>query len=941
MQKTTSTLLLFLCLTLKGFGQEANLDYTLKAIPVPELGSAAINTKGQVAGIAFIDGHPVLHMWLPRPDYDLEAGVHSWPVPEELGGATFGILTKVSGFADNGTVLIENFFGSFRTSGYMYFQHGSFFPMFGWSTSNPYAYVPINISNSGIIYTTTDLIPNAALVNNHFGIRTEGPGVVSQTYAGEVLQTQSPNGPGNYIQAQGLRRGNSNGVHVAGDWIRDWSSEVFERFIPGTWDGRFVDRTPPGTTTRFAAIDINDKNQVLLVENGPPVPRAFVFLPERDYNLETAGYHEIIFADDVTPPGRLTRISGSGDIYRAGVGPLFYSLTKNDLLSADSLAMGSGIAVDAILQINDLGQLLIRGEDGTDGSNTFIISPNIVATVKVEPEQVEVGETFYLDVNITNTSDRPYTLTGVLGSSFKVFGTALAGLEQIVNPPGGPLEPGKSFQQKFSWKSSKSGKISFALQAVGFYSDQTQTLTPELRSNEVLIAPQGDLLVNYGDASDINWLGEELYQEIPIEPQRLESTIESTGGFEFKLRVKNNAEETKSFRLKAEELGLDDWDITYLYKAVGGTLPDITADILGPNGIGYTIPAEGEMDFAIQVSATDSTVSTQKSIILALTDPEVPDQTSDAVELVVNRSDITIDVSPKFPLVGHKATVTVKYQNNTEETVTDIKPTFIEAETATYRGGAEVELLTPEPTPPSVASLAPGETTEFVYEYRLKAEGKVDFEATINGRKGNGTFFYSPLGESRRVDIGKISVDEFELVQALPGVPLIGQKQTGMRITLKNTSPEPHDLTFLRILEADGKEISDPREVSDLPPGTRTFFSSVVGKDEESVYPELSSTPGKAEIILFEGDEEVQDYTGRSKQFSYEPKHTFPLDLTYATVRIKASDGLDIGVPPDIAAAIKSTHGNFINEVLPMPHTEFGSFHLPRTLLASDISEDA
>ncbi|MCB1123959.1 MAG: hypothetical protein KJT03_20565, partial [Verrucomicrobiae bacterium] len=359
------------------------------------------------------------------------------------------------------------------------------------------------------------------------------------------------------------------------------------------------------------------------------------------------------------------------------------------------------------------------------------------------------------------------------------------------------------------------------------------------------------------------------------------------------------------------------WVVRYI--GTDGTGPvDLTELIKDAGGAVFDMPGNEVLDFSIEVQSNPEATSEQVGILMTLADSANPGESLDAVEIAIMRSDTWIEVEPRYPLVGHQASVTVNFKNTTGETLTNVAPGFIVAETSIFAGGAEVELLTEDPEPPVVASVADQEEVSFVYFYRMKEEGLVDFESAVFGTKVDNSKFESTLGESERIDIGKVAVISADLVQALPKVPVVSGKATAWYVTISNTSPEAQYVSFEKILRTGGVEERKGGEWDALLPGT---FSDLYSLEEEGAFSNLPPEPGEIEFVLFGDDLTVEDYFGRSATGSYEPVSTFPLGVIFVSVGFQP----ELGFPPvqnEIADALRMLHGQFLGQVFPMPSTE-------------------
>ncbi len=535
-----------------------------------------------------------MHIWLPKPDYGLEAGVHSYPIPAELNGARFSTFgTQVIDFADNGTTLIQD-----SRSGSAYFYQGEFVALYGWSTDRPDLWSPLNMSNSGIIYENRAQYPNSeGLVVN--GIRTIGPGISPQEYVGEVNRDN--------LSIVGIKIGNSNGIHSA-----DWSfQEVIEgvlinRRVSGIWKNGFIPLEMPGDHPFAGFGDINDKDQMI----GSRGSNRYYYLPSGDYG-KNSGFNVLPSAGE--NEGTFSMLTTHGELYRPS-GRSFFSIPENQLYSLNTILGQTDFALDSIRKINGAGQVLVNGTDSDGSPRNFILAKGVSAIVKVVPKRVKTGETFNLDVTIKNNSEESFILAGVFGESFKVFGSALAGLEQLENPPAtNSLASGATFLQRFPWKSNTAGKLQFGLKVLAVSPDGTENFTQELFSNEVVIGSLGDLLIKSKDQPESSFSSNDIYQQVPSQAQAQSALFQPGETYRYDVKIENDGEDTVSYVLRANAINTADWTIKYTHSG-----SDLT-ELLGSSGFWEVPDLESKTSTMVEVEMTSPSEPGERDPVVFLT----------------------------------------------------------------------------------------------------------------------------------------------------------------------------------------------------------------------------------------------------------------------------------------------------------------------------------
>ncbi|MEM9079394.1 MAG: hypothetical protein AAGC74_01740 [Verrucomicrobiota bacterium] len=456
-------------------------------IPADEIITAAINDKGQIAYTTAPDSPNGLQilLYLPEDDYNLSAGTHVL----KGNDPNYRIYRLIQ--LTNSGELIGELWGSGRPN--------MFYATRNRTIINLGDIQPLNLSEDGIVYGIRQIQGNDSEI------------VAFDTNQGLVTNTQStfeaaPHTGFNSV-FHSILDANSNGTFLSGrigftfgrafpqDRTDDPFTFAFDRsplIVPGFSDSFGIVPPVPIPFTGFPEVDleafsnqlpleINDKGQITGTQSSPvDGSNGFIYLPTADYGLP-AGV-TLIPDFGFFQPFDFTE---SGDILLSGQqvwrdGEVFYPTTR--LNGTDTVTQ------DTIRDINNNSDVLLEGSFN-GAANTLIILENdvkVTATVTAEPRFVSLNETFYLTVQIHNTSDRAFATTGVW--TLGIDGTSFNGLLQLDNPPPAPsLDPGETFTMVFPFQATQLGKVQFTVVAAGFFPDGTLNLTESITTDEIQV----------------------------------------------------------------------------------------------------------------------------------------------------------------------------------------------------------------------------------------------------------------------------------------------------------------------------------------------------------------------------------------------------------------------------------------------------------------------
>ena len=444
---------------------QSGIGYTVREVPMASANWAQLNDKEQV--VVLQDG--ALRMHQPAADYGRAAGVHN------LGNFGFYDLIQMN---DHGTILGNTPNGPAVLKGNELFRlDGRAFALNdrdqivgqrGWSP-------PGGGEAVGTHYVTTPGGPYRDVADV---LRHQGRVNMDSGYAFPDINDAGV-AAGGYSEWEN-RRGISP---ITRHYIAFWETE-----------GSFV-RTIPGVGASL----VNNKGQVLLnrrVAGGPPA--WYVYLPQADYGLPAGDHTSADFA--LINPGGVylgSELTDHGEVFMNLIsGQRAYSYPgvwyRGRVVNPSKLLTdGNQSDLVQVHDVNNRGVILGTGALNGVPGRLLLYRPAISATITFDPEVVELGKTFKMNVTIANETDEDFVLAGVLGVSYKVTGTALPGVQQLENPPATrSLPSGSSWTQVFPYRVTQPGELQVSLQATGASASGKRYLTDTIQSRTVKVVAE-------------------------------------------------------------------------------------------------------------------------------------------------------------------------------------------------------------------------------------------------------------------------------------------------------------------------------------------------------------------------------------------------------------------------------------------------------------------
>ncbi|MCC6231312.1 MAG: hypothetical protein IT580_01635 [Verrucomicrobiales bacterium] len=441
---------------------QSGIGYLVQEVPLDPRTWSLLNDKDQVVVL----NNGVVQIYQPAPDYGRTAGVHS------LGNLRFIDLIQ---FNNRGTLLGRT------TNGPMAYQGGQSFLIEG---------VAYSLNNVDQINGQRPWFPpgGGESVTTHYVTTPGGP----YLNAADVLRHGGIIGRDAVYVFNEI---NDAGVAAGGYAEREHLFAVSRNYMALWETGSSYVRTLPGN----GAVLINNKGQALGIRRTPGGANEwFLYLPQADYGMK-AGYHtssifttlnggSFYVGSELTDHGEVFLKLGSG-LNTASYPGLWY---RGRLVNpSKQLTDGNVSDLTQIHDVNNHGVILGAGSLNGRPGRLLLYRPAISATITFEPEVVELGKTFKMNVTISNETSENFVLAGVLGESYKVSGTGLPGLQQLENPPPTrSLPAGSSWTQIFPFRVTQPGEIQFSLKATGSHAGGRRFLTDTIESKPVQVVAE-------------------------------------------------------------------------------------------------------------------------------------------------------------------------------------------------------------------------------------------------------------------------------------------------------------------------------------------------------------------------------------------------------------------------------------------------------------------
>jgi len=208
--------------------------------------------------------------------------------------------------------------------------------------------------------------------------------------------------------------------------------------------------------------------------------------------------------------------------------------------------------------------------------------PPLIAAMSATPPRVRTGTNIQVLVAVENNDTNTINNIVVSGG---IAVTGAGGVTLITDNSASMLTtlvPGQSTSFTNIYQATNSGNVTFTATVRG-----STVIGPEpdsICSSQVLIVPNGDLLIKRAVESADDYAGLGVFQTVPNSPQVKTNVVANTNDLsQFQVQIQNNDPQTQTFTLLAGEGGNPVWKRTFLLAGA-----DVTAQVEVPGGM--TLP---------------------------------------------------------------------------------------------------------------------------------------------------------------------------------------------------------------------------------------------------------------------------------------------------------------------------------------------------------------
>ena len=208
--------------------------------------------------------------------------------------------------------------------------------------------------------------------------------------------------------------------------------------------------------------------------------------------------------------------------------------------------------------------------------------PPLIAAMSATPPRVRTGTNIQVLVTVENNDTN--TIANIMVSG-GIGVTGAGGVTLIADNSTSMLTtlvPGQSTSFTNIYEATNSGNVIFTATVRG-----STVIGPEpdsICTSQVLIVPNGDLLIKRAVESADDYAGLGVFQTVPNSPQVKTNVVANTNDLsQFQVQIQNNDPQTQTYTLLAGEGGNPVWKRTFL---LGGA--DVTAQVEAPGGM--TLP---------------------------------------------------------------------------------------------------------------------------------------------------------------------------------------------------------------------------------------------------------------------------------------------------------------------------------------------------------------
>ncbi len=273
--------------------------------------------------------------------------------------------------------------------------------------------------------------------------------------------------------------------------------------------------------------------------------------------------------------------------------------------------------------------LKLAALSGFDGEVYTVTLSDLDATMSATPQRLQTGGRISVVVTVENATTN--TMSGVhLAGGMVAAGTGGVSLVgDFSTGASATLLPHQTVNFTNIYQATNNGRLTFSADVQGMESS-VGPVSFTCSSSEVLIVPNGDLLVKRAQDPPDGYAGLGVFQKVPIPPQVVTNFVNTAQVSQFQVLIENNDPQAQNFTLQAQVLGNLVWKENFVFPG-----DDETTALQAPGGITLPLLDPGSsLMLNLSVQDTNGTTGDINGVVITLGLASDPTVTLDAVAVV-------------------------------------------------------------------------------------------------------------------------------------------------------------------------------------------------------------------------------------------------------------------------------------------------------------------
>lgn len=567
-------------------------------------------------------------------------------------------------------------------------------------------------------------------------------------------------------------------------------------------------------------------------------------------------------------------------------------------------------------QVEGLNQSGVRAAltEGLSSPQIAVVEP-LSLSFSTTTNRFALGDVFEVRAFLRNNLTTPVHSVQIDPPKLSFDGNGeiqwLSGPEPAVAPN---LAAGASQEVVFMLYGTKPGTVTVLGSARALKVNEDAIATSTRRSDEIAVDLAVDLAARRAGDLDSEAAGLLEYKDAAVPSQTADAETLPGQAASFDVFVVNRGSKPTEPIVRVNPGTSPHWAVAVFTEAGA----DITDAVRSPGG--WAAPKIEEQEgvtLTAKLTPSPAAVGTEFYADFRVSTKLAPDWVGDVARTQASAQDMILELDQESAVVGNVVTASLYVRNPYPATLKNVSAGLDASASA---------IATNDVAPPSVASLPPGSVALFKRPFAMVKQGKVEFTGRVTAERADGTQYTSPTA-TKALTNGILTLLASELIQVLPGVPLVQSKPAVIGLTISNSTSRLQPIELKLDVDTDyTPEQDDPLRltigsiVGHIGPGRRTITLPTPTNKLVRVKI-LADGSGKLKLSLFPSTATwVPPYTGQTLETNYTSQFSTDLDYRFSNLTFDPAYQIP-SVSAANAAILEKADGPFLVACYPMaPH---------------------